>query len=358
MAISNDSIQKLLRLLRRYLRDENERRAYLIMALGMDAPVLNRLVWSTSVDVFITNMVNELVAFGDVDPGQPALCALLEVIREYAGVDIKARIDELLRQLREELTETPVDGEQVQCLLFDLLLDMDFKQQIKTVKQVMRSHRTAAFLVHGEAGSGQDVLVTRLFRLTSTWRNNSPINNDVTINAAYRSVDSLRKQLARSLCQPENTEMSEIIEIICERWKTKDVIIIFNKVDCVPLHILSQWLQEFWEQLVMFANQNLPQEQTHLLMFIVDNCGNISTSNAVQQVKHFHQLPPLESFNLDILDDWIDKVMGMQSIQIPVGLNSQVLLERSYNGIPGFVYEEICCHCGHDWEGVLAKWLI
>jgi hypothetical protein len=114
MAKSNGSIQKLLPLLRPYLRDENERRAYLIRALGMDTPVLNRLVLNTPVDVFITSMVKELLDFGKIAPGKPALCALLEVIREDRGVDIKARIDELLRQLREELTETPVDGERVQ----------------------------------------------------------------------------------------------------------------------------------------------------------------------------------------------------------------------------------------------------
>jgi len=102
MAISSASIQKLLILLRPYLRDENERRAYLLRALGMNAPVLNRLILNTSVDVFITNMVNELVAFGDIAPGQPALCVLLEVIREDVGVNNKARIDELLQQLREK----------------------------------------------------------------------------------------------------------------------------------------------------------------------------------------------------------------------------------------------------------------
>jgi nucleoside phosphorylase len=80
----------------------------------MDTPVLNRLVLNTPVDVFITSMVKELVDFGKIAPGKPALCALLEVIREDVGVDIKARIDELLRQLRDELTETPVDGERVQ----------------------------------------------------------------------------------------------------------------------------------------------------------------------------------------------------------------------------------------------------
>lgn len=114
MTISSDSIQKLLVLLRPYLQNENERRAYLFRALGMNAPVLNRLVWNVPVDVFITNMVNELIAFGGIAPGQPALCALLEVIREDVGVDVKDSIDQLLQQIREELQKAEITGNSLQ----------------------------------------------------------------------------------------------------------------------------------------------------------------------------------------------------------------------------------------------------
>lgn len=103
MAISNDSIQKLLPLLRPYLRNESERRAYLMLALGTNADALN-LIWNEPVNTFIPNMVQKLGAFGELTPGQPSLCAVLEVIREDMGVDVKARINELLQQIREELT--------------------------------------------------------------------------------------------------------------------------------------------------------------------------------------------------------------------------------------------------------------
>ncbi|MEQ8467418.1 WD40 domain-containing protein [Coleofasciculus sp. E1-EBD-02] len=108
MAISSDIIQKLLPLLRPYLRDKNERRAYLIRALGTNTPVLNRLVWDVSVDVFITDMVEKLGEFGEIHPGQPALCALLNVIREEVNGNRKLDIDELLLQVNQELkTPTP-----------------------------------------------------------------------------------------------------------------------------------------------------------------------------------------------------------------------------------------------------------
>jgi WD40 repeat protein len=105
MAISNDSIQKLLLLLRPYLRNESERRAYLMRALGTNVDALN-LIWNEPVNTFIPNMVQTLVAFGEATPGQPALCALLEEIREDVGVDVRSDINELLLQIKKEL-KTP-----------------------------------------------------------------------------------------------------------------------------------------------------------------------------------------------------------------------------------------------------------
>lgn len=165
MAISNDSIQKLLPLLRPYLRDENERRAYLIRALGMDTPVLNRLVLNTPVDVFITSMVKELVDFGRIAPGKPALCSLLEVIREDVGVDIKARIDELLQRLREELkldTELskplPLRRITVQEAFYLLVLD-EIRNQPELEKELGKNITDTAQLF---CGSGLNVVLREL----------------------------------------------------------------------------------------------------------------------------------------------------------------------------------------------------
>ena len=99
MAISGDIIQKLLRLLRPHLQDEKERKGYLILALGTNTDALN-LIWNEPVNIFVPHMVQELVAFGEATPGKPALCALLEVIRENVGVDTQDSIDKLLQQIR------------------------------------------------------------------------------------------------------------------------------------------------------------------------------------------------------------------------------------------------------------------
>ena len=359
MAISNDILQKLLLLLRPYMEDKKERKGYLFRALT-DAPVLNRLDWDMPVDAFITDMVNKLADFGEITPGKPALYILLVEVRKYVGVNIKIHFDELMAEFQQ--IQTPSH------LLFDLLLQMDFKQQVRLVQAVIKLHRTASFLVHGEPYCGQQLLVTRLFRVKPQWKNISPIRIDVSHNGVGRSIPHLWRQLTSWLGLPKDAEPNQIIDRVCDRLLTQDVIFIFYTVDYMLPEVLPAWLQEFWEPLVERVEQNFrpPPEGRHLLMFLVDNSGRVCQSNIVL-AQQFDQpeypriplhLPPVSPFPPDVLDDWISDAMVHRGMQMPAGLTAQVLLEKSKDGIPEFVYEEICCHCGHDWEGGLAKWLI
>ena len=156
MAISGDIIQKLLRLLRPHLQDEKERKGYLILALGTNTDALN-LIWNEPVNIFVPHMVQELVAFGEATPGKPALCALLEVIRENVGVDTHDSIDKLLLQIREELQKAEITGkslpttdaliEQVKQYLFDpnryIFLNDLLLQESKALAGVMQGELEA-----------------------------------------------------------------------------------------------------------------------------------------------------------------------------------------------------------------------
>ncbi|MEJ1932193.1 XRE family transcriptional regulator [Nostoc sp. NIES-2111] len=359
MPINSDIIHNLLPLLRPLMEDKKERRGYLNRAL-INAPVLNRLDWDMPVDIFITDMLKKLHDFGEITSGKPAIYALLTEIRKDVGVDIQINIDKIITEFQG--FQTPAH------LLFDLLLQMDFKSQAQLVKKVIELHRTAAFLVHGEPYCGQQLLVNRLFRLKPEWKNISPIKIDVSHNGAGRSIPHLWRQLASWFRLPKDVEPKEIIYKICDRLLTQDVILIFYTVDYMPPKVLVAWLQEFWEPLVLQVEANCftTQQNTHLLMFLADNSGSVCESN-ILLAKQFDEpeypriplhLPPVSPFPLEVLDDWIDMVTAMESMRIPTGLTAKMLLEKTENGIPEFVYEEICCHCGHSWEGGLAKWLI
>lgn len=245
-------------------------------------------------------------------------------------------------------------------LIFDLLLQVDFKQQTNIVREVMKSYFTAGFLVHNEPECGLEFLLAKLFRMKPSLKNNKPIVFDV----GYRNIERLWTQLGRYFHVPTNST-SEILDKICDRWQTQDVVFIFNKVDCLQPEVLSAWLEEFWEPLVTIGKENPPQKSTHLFMFLVDHGGKVHQSN-INVSKTTSPLidpriplclPPVNSFPQEIIEEWITEVVMQRSdIEIEFDkLTSEILFQKSCQGIPQFVFEEICSFFSIDCEKVFAQ---
>jgi hypothetical protein len=156
MEISSELITKLLDLLRPFLEDEGERKAYLLLALGTARDRLN-LTWKQPANTFIPELLKELLDFGEISRGQPALCAFLEVIREYVGEDVKVDLDELNQKIREELQKAEITGnsfqttdaliEQVEQYLYDpnryIFLNKLLLQESKALAEVMQGELEA-----------------------------------------------------------------------------------------------------------------------------------------------------------------------------------------------------------------------
>ncbi|KST64486.1 caspase family protein [Mastigocoleus testarum] len=245
-------------------------------------------------------------------------------------------------------------------LMFDLLLQVDFQEQTRIVREVMRSHRTAAFLVHNQPECGLEFLLAKLLRTKASLKKISPIVFDV----GYRSIERLWIQLGRKFDVPSNSA-SEILEKVCDRWQTQDVVFIFNQVDCLEAEVLSTWLENFWEPLVTIGRENPPQQSTHLFMFLVDRGGKVHQSNingaepspAVTDPRIPLHLPTINSFSQNIIEEWIVEVL-MQRSDIEIELEeftSEILFEKSYEGIPQYVFEEICSFFSIDCEKVFAQ---
>jgi hypothetical protein len=82
MAISGETVQRLSQLLTQIIRDEDQCRVYLNLALGINVHLLTRLRWQYAYGCFNSSMVQEMVYLGEIEPGKPALFALLELIRK------------------------------------------------------------------------------------------------------------------------------------------------------------------------------------------------------------------------------------------------------------------------------------
>ena len=95
MKLDPNTINELVVLLKQFMEDEQNRRPFLVLALGNDAPVLQRITWSGAVAAFIPDMVCKLADYGELEPGRQALWALLEYVRSQAGIDVQQCIDKL-----------------------------------------------------------------------------------------------------------------------------------------------------------------------------------------------------------------------------------------------------------------------
>lgn len=253
-------------------------------------------------------------------------------------------------------------------LLFHELLNADFKHQIPVVKRILQKRKTAAFLIHGEPYCGQQLLVTRLSRLNPKWNNISPIKVDVGQRAVGGRVSYLWQHLTPWLGLPKDSQPARILERICDRLTSQDLIFIFERVNDMHPTLLDKWLQEFWQALVTRVEEDCPSQQreTHLLMFLIDNKGCLAQSELCWGQEEDEplfpsmplNLPPTTPFAIEVLEELIERVATIPELSISLELTSQILFEKSDNGIPEFVYEEICTLCGQSWEGGLAKWLI
>ncbi|MEQ8469482.1 NACHT C-terminal helical domain 2-containing protein [Coleofasciculus sp. E1-EBD-02] len=106
MKLDANTINELVELLQPFMEDERSRRSILILALGNDASVLQRITWSGAVATFIPEMVEKLADYGEIAPGKQALWALLECVRSHSGIDSQQRIDKLRSQISEPATDT------------------------------------------------------------------------------------------------------------------------------------------------------------------------------------------------------------------------------------------------------------
>ncbi len=100
MALSSVDVAALADVLRPSLATVPARRSLVELALGFGSPVVDRLDWGGDTQSFTVHLIGVLAAYGEVEPGRPALVAVLEALREQVGLDRQAAIDGLIARVR------------------------------------------------------------------------------------------------------------------------------------------------------------------------------------------------------------------------------------------------------------------
>jgi hypothetical protein len=298
--------------------------------------------------------------------GQSVLLIFLATLRDRYQLDdhlhrdleeLHTAVQAALAQQNPQLTSKPRRRQ----ILFERLLQLGFRPQVRMVKQVIEEHRAAAFLIHGPPESGQRMLAYRLTRLKPEWETGQHIIIDVGSSGIGKSSRALWGQVAKKLQLPSQTTPVELASKVGKWLTTQDVIFTFDTVDYMPPSLLSAWIDEFWKPLATMADPTLAytSRRTHLLLFLVDYSGHIQHSDLILARKSQELddaqipllLPPIEPFSELELEIWIDAAAEV----LPPGLSAKTLTSAPYSGIPELIYGKISEHCGFSWEGEIAR---
>ena len=70
-------------------------------------------------------------------------------------------------------------------------------------------------------------------------------------------------------------------------------------------------------------------------------------------------IPPIQKFSKSLLRNWYgDMLVSYESRNfLQKRLDIEKLLKDTEDGLPEFVYEEVCEHFGYSWEGEVATCL-
>ncbi len=94
-SLDSETLQQCVAILRPLLRNESDRRPFVLQALGSDIPVLNQIEWRGSVDTFVVHAIEQLFDYGKLPSGRSALSTLLGYARTKVGTDAQQQIDTL-----------------------------------------------------------------------------------------------------------------------------------------------------------------------------------------------------------------------------------------------------------------------
>ncbi len=262
------------------------------------------------------------------------------------------------------------------CDLYRALLKLGYGEQIIAFKRFLKSQSIAAFLIHGSPDYGQRWLLNRLITQHIRYGNTGKLVR-VKLNriGRRRDISALWRELAGwvGLEGIQHTP-SEVVEKIYGCWQTKNIILVFHDIDCMPQKYLQELIQEFWLPLASQARKVVSEARNYqLLMFLVDYEGCVGTQNTlfveklepIWEPKIPIKLPSITPFSDRTLNNWLETI-AIEFDTLPLAeaiINDtedelvQEILDNSEDGVPEFAISEICHLCGCNWYEEKDRWL-
>lgn len=276
------------------------------------------------------------------------------------GVGAAIAIEELNRIWQ------PVDRNQLK----EALMQLGYRPQAKLFRKLVQKKPIGAYLIHGPTERyGQQWLVNRLLQqYVPTSMSGKKLRVSLDRVGRRSDVRGLWAELAMELKCDRNTKPKEIAKRALRWWKTQDLILAIYDVDCLSEELLNKLIQEFWLPLANEAEgMRTKQGNEHkLLMFLIDNEAVTAQRNIPFTEKldadttnyYPYKSPQNKEFSEEELDQWI----GGQFHHLPAEMTRDTdatigeMYELSDEGVPEWVFFEICKRCGYDWRMESSSW--
>jgi formylglycine-generating enzyme required for sulfatase activity len=153
--------------------DPDDRKALIESAL-YGSPALAKLDWRGAAHPFTVQLIRTLDTFGEVEPGQPAVSALLAGLRPLVGADRQRALDDLLAQIAAAPAPAPLAPPET-TVEGDLYVFISYARPDQAIAEQIETYLQAAGV--------------RVFRDTSDIREGA--NWDMTIETALRACQRM-----------------------------------------------------------------------------------------------------------------------------------------------------------------------
>jgi hypothetical protein len=149
--------------------EETDARKALVESALYGSFVLHKIEWQGAAYPFTVNLINELINFGEAQPGQPAVTVLLTQLKAQVGLDRQEKLAALLAALSQPPAPKPAQttgGQPIPRPLLKYLCNRS--DQEKVISRAFRDHlparrqRPIVCLIHGDVNENYIGFLERL----------------------------------------------------------------------------------------------------------------------------------------------------------------------------------------------------
>jgi hypothetical protein len=273
-------------------------------------------------------------------------------------------MDEMKRRNQIQQEMEILERKDISTKLYQALLRLNYIEQAKVFRRLTDVSQIGAFIIHGDQYHGQRWLLNRLVNQILLTPGESPISIAFSPQRSW-NFHAVLREIGRQIGRNYPALIAEIVDILCNIWQQRTIVLIFRQVGMIHQELLQDLLEKFWCELAkQAASQPVVNSSFKLLLFLVDDDGVIDTwpFKCIEQVDTPWEsflpvkFPRLTRIHSAELKNWIDHEWD----ELPVRVRStsvEDILHQSDEGTPQLVLERLCSLCDCDWSEMENQWI-